>query len=323
MKLTVKNFLRITLLCLAAWPGALIAASDYPNRAITMIVPYPAGGVTDLGARAVAESMEKHLKQPLVVVNKVGGATTIGGYAVASSKPDGYTLGFFPLAATIPEAYSYFQEAPYSSKDLQPICGAVASAYTITVKEDAPWKSLKELVEYARKNPGMKAGTGGKQTRQYMFLTMLNRTEKTGFVGVPFAGDPQNMSALLGGHTSVGLIDFSVVKSLADAKRVRVLAVLTEKRVDFAPDVPTVMELGYPVVYLSVLGIVGAKGIPNEIVHKIDSLVAKISNEPEFQTRIRNVTLQINYQDTAIYQKSLAKYKESILTFFKEEGLAK
>ena len=323
MKRGAGIFILIMLLCFAVWPQGLRGATDYPNRAITVIVPYPAGGVTDLGARALAESMEKHLKQPVVVVNKVGGGTTVGGYAVASVKPDGYTLGFFPVAAAIPEAYIYFQEAPYSSKDLRPISSAVATAYTITVKEDAPWNSLKELIEYARKNPGIKAGTGGKQTLQHMLLTTLNRIEKTGFVGVPFAGDPQNLAALLGGHTSVGLMDFSVAKSVADAKRIRVLAVVTEKRADFAPDVPTVMELGHPIVYVSILGLNGPKGLPDEIVQKIEGLVAKICSESDFQTRIRNTALQINNQDAATYQKSLARYKENVLAHFKEEGLVK
>jgi tripartite-type tricarboxylate transporter receptor subunit TctC len=318
-----KILLPIMLLSLIGWPHGLMAAGDYPNRAITLIVPYPAGGVTDLGARALAESMEKHLKQPVIVVNKKGGGTTIGGYAVASAKPDGYTLGFFPVAAAIPEAYIYFQDAPYSSKDLRPISSAVATAYTITVKEDAPWNSLKELIEYARKNPGIKAGTGGKQTLQHMLLTTLNRVEKTGFVGIPFAGDPQNLAALLGGHTSVGLMDFSVAKSVADAKKVRVLAVVTEKRADFAPDVPTVVELGYPIIYVSILGLNGPKGLSEEVVQKIEGLVAKICTESDFQTRIRNTALQINYQDAAAYQKSLAKYKENVLAHFKEEGLVK
>ncbi len=327
MRPVAKRFLSIMLLCLITWPviwpGAASAASDYPNRAITLIVPYPAGGVTDLGARAVADSLEKHLKQPVVVVNKTGGGTTIGGYAVASAKPDGYTLGFFPVAAAIPEAYAYFQDAPYSSKDLRRVCSAVATAYTITLKEDAPWKTLKELIEYAKKNPGMKTGTGGKQTLQSMLLTTINKTEKTGFVAVPFAGDPQNLAALLGGHTQVGLFDFSVAKSLWDAKKLRVLAIVTEKRAEFAPNVPTVVELGYPILYVSILGINGPKGIPDEVVQKIDDAVAKISKEPDFQTKIHNTSLQINYQNATMYEKSLATYRTNVSNFFKEEGLIK
>ena len=323
MKRITVLFLSIGFFCLVWWQGVSQAASDYPNRAISLIVPYPAGGVTDLGARAVAESLEKHLKQPVVVVNKTGGGTTIGGYAVASAKPDGYTLGFFPVAAAIPEAYAYFQEAPYSSKDLRRICSGVATAYTISVKEDAPWKTLKELIEYAKKNPGMKVGTGGKQTLQSMLMTSINKTEKAGFVTVPFAGDPQNLAALLGGHTQVGAFDFSVAKSLWDAKKIRVLATVTEKRAEFAPNIPTVVEIGYPILYVSVLGINAPKGIPDEAVQKIDALVARISKEPDFQTKIHNTALQINYQNAETYEKSLNTYRTNISNFFKEEGLVK
>ncbi len=303
--------------------GSWAAGSDYPTRAVTMVCPYPAGGVTDLGARTLAEGMEKHWKQPVVVVNKVGGGTTVGGYAVSSSKPDGLTLGFFPTSAMIPEAYTYFQEAPYTSKDLRMISGVVGAVLTVTVREDAPWNSLKELVDYAVKNPGVKAGTGGRQTVQHMLLTVLNKTKKTGFVIVPFSGDPQNLTSLLGGHTSVGCMDYSVVSSLVEAKKVKVLAVLSDKRVDFAPKVPTVVELGYPIVYVPILGVVAPKKTPEEIVEKIDNLIARVCSESDFQTKMRKIPLQVMYQNSSLFEKTNMKYKDDILAFFKEEGLVK
>jgi len=104
---------------------AYAASSTYPDRPINLVVPFLPGGVTDLGARALAEPLEKLLKQSVVVVNKPGGATTVAGNYVATSKPDGYTLGFFPDMASTPEVFSYFYEAPYSSKDLKPICSAM------------------------------------------------------------------------------------------------------------------------------------------------------------------------------------------------------
>jgi tripartite-type tricarboxylate transporter receptor subunit TctC len=300
------------------------AGSEYPTHSVTIVVPYPAGGATDLAARTLADALEKHLKHPFLVINKVGGATTVAGYAVASAKPDGYTLGYFPPAAAIPEAFTYFQEAPYSSKDVRPISGVSAVVQTVAVKEDAPWSSLKELVEFAKKNPGIKVSTGGKQTVPHMFLTTLNKIEKTGFVGVPFAGDPPNLAALMGGHVSVGILDYSPMKPVVDAKKLKLLAVVTsDKRVDFIPSVPTAMELGYPVVFLPILGLVGPRGIPEEIVEKLDAVVAKIVTEQDFQTKMRNMTLQINHRNSASYERSLAKFKDNILVFFKEEGLVK
>jgi tripartite-type tricarboxylate transporter receptor subunit TctC len=306
------------------WTNAFAAGPEYPTRAITMVVPYPPGGVTDLAARTLAEAMERQLKHPVTVMNKVGGATTVGGYTVSSSKPDGYTIGFFPPAAAIPEAFAYFQEAPYSSKDIKPISSVSAVVQTLAVQNDAPWNSLKELVEYARKHPGIKVSTGGKQTVPHMFLTTLNKMDKTGFIGVPFAGDAPNLTALLGGHVTVGIMDYTVLKPLVEAKKLRLLAVVTsEKRVDFVSAVPTAVELGYPVVFLPILGVVGPKGIPEEIVAKLDSVVAKICAEPDFQAKMRNIPLQINNQNSAAYEKSLTKFKDNILAFFREEGLVK
>ncbi len=304
---------------------ALSAGSkEYPNRTVTIIVPYPPGGGTDLTARALAEGFQKHLKQPFVVVNKVGGATTVGGYAVASAKTDGYTLGFFPPAATIPEAYTYFQEAPYSSRDIKPISGLQPPIQSVAVKDDAPWQSLKELVEYARNNPGIKVSTGGKQTTPHMFLAILNRFEKTGFVGIPFAGDPPNLAALMGGHVSVGILDYSAMRSLVEAKKLRLLAVVTsEKRIDYIPTVPTGIELGYRIPYWPINGLVGPKDLPQEIVETLDHTVAKICTEQDFQAKIRNMTVQIDYQNSASYERTLAKFKESVMAFFKQEGLVK
>jgi tripartite-type tricarboxylate transporter receptor subunit TctC len=276
----VSLFLGLLLtLFLGTSPQA--ASPDYPDRTISIIVPFPPGGSTDLAARALAESMERHFKRPVVVVNKVGGGTTVGGYAVASAKPDGYTLGFLPPGAAIPEAYTFFQEAPYTSKDLKFISATAAPLISVAVKEDAPWNSFKEFIEYAKKNPGLKVGSAGKHTVQHMLVTTLNKMEKAGLVAVPFSGDATNLPAMLGGHTSAAMMDYSALKSLVEGKKVKVLAVVTNKRAEFAPNIPTVVELGYPVIYVPLLGLSGPKGLPEEIVERLQNLVAKICMEQD------------------------------------------
>ncbi|MBN1103213.1 MAG: tripartite tricarboxylate transporter substrate binding protein, partial [Deltaproteobacteria bacterium] len=142
------NLLVSLALVLTLCLGILPASAEYPERAITIVVPYPPGGVTDLGARALAEALEKGLKQPVVVVNKAGGATTIGGNAVVTAKPDGYTLGFFPSSASIPEVYTYFYQAPYSGKDLRPVAKVAIPVLTISVKGDSPINSVKDFVAF-------------------------------------------------------------------------------------------------------------------------------------------------------------------------------
>ncbi len=300
-----------------------IHAATYPERAITLVVPYAPGGVTDLGARALAEAMEKYFKHAVVVQNKPGGGTTIGGNAIVTAKPDGYTLGFLPTSASLPEVFTYFYEAPYSSKDLRPVCRILAPVLAITVKEDAPWNSLKDLVEYARKNPGLKMGTHGKSTLGYLAMTTVAKAEKVSLVDVPFDGDSKIVPALLGGHVPVGTPAFPAIKSLLDAKKVKVLALCIEKRADFAPEIPTVVELGYKLAFISYLGVFGPKGLPDDLVKKIDEVVHKISEEQAFRTKINNMGTQLNYETTDSFEKSLIRYRENLQSFFKEEGLVK
>ena len=300
-----------------------IHAATYPERAITLVVPYAPGGVTDLGARALAEAMEKYFKQAVVVQNKPGGGTTIGGNAIVTAKPDGYTLGFLPTSASLPEVFTYFYEAPYSSKDLRPVCRILAPVLAITVKEDAPWNSLKDLVEYARKNPGLKMGTHGKSTLGYLVMVTVGKAEKVNFVDVPFDGDSKIVPAILGGHVPVGTPAFPAIKSLLDAKKVKVLTLCIERRADFAPEIPTVVELGYKLAFVSYLGVFGPKGLPDEVVKKLDEVVRKISEEKDFRTKINNMGTQLNYETTSSFEKSLTRYRENLQSFFKEEGLVK
>ncbi len=298
-------------------------AAVYPDRAITLVVPYPPGGVTDLGARALADRMEKNLGKPVVVVNKAGGATTMGGIAVATARPDGYTLGFFPSSASIPETYTYFYQAPYSSKDLRPVSKVGIPVLTIAVKGDSQLNSLKDLVEFARKNPGTKIGIHGKSTLGYLAMRAIAKAENVNLVEVPFDGDTQIVPAILGGHVPAGTPAFPAVRSLIDAKQIKIFAMLLEKRADFAPNVPSIVELGYNFPGGSYLGVFAPKGTPDEIVKKLNDVIGKIAQDPEFRSKIHNMGTQVSFEDTKSFERSVNQYKESLQTFFKEEGLVK
>lgn len=126
-----------------------------------------------------------------------------------------------------------------------------------------------------------------------MFPATSNRTEKAGFAIVPFSGDSTNLAALLGGHIEAAVIDYSAIRSLVEAKKLKALAVVTSIRAEFAPNVPTVEELGYPSRFLSVIGVVGPKGLPEETIKKIDEVIAKICTEPDFCAKLHNTALGI------------------------------
>ena len=306
-----------------SYPSEVYAAG-YPDRAITLVVPFAPGGVTDLAARAVAEPLEKQLKQPVVVVNKTGGASTVGGYAVASAKPDGYTIGLFPDRTSLPEVFSSQFQAPYSSKDLTPICNFFVPVLALTVKGDAPWNNIQELFDYARKNPGMKVGTHGKGSTADIVRTLMNKMEKTSFIDVPLESDTKMTPAVLGDHIPIGIITFPAIASLYEAKKVKVLAfVAIEKRAPFAPEIPTLAERGYKLTCIPYDGLFFPKGASNEAVKKIDEAMRKIVEEPTFKTWANGMGIQLRYQDTNSFEKFLTEYKQSYETFLKEEGLVK
>jgi len=303
--------------------GVRSVSAEYPERTITVVVPFPPGGVTDLGARAFAEAMEKQLKKPIVVVNRAGGATTIGGNAVATAKPDGYTLGYFPPMASIPEVYSYFYQAPYSSKDLKPVSRIATAVGAICVKGDSPMNSYKDLVEYIRKNPGTKWGINTKTSPSYILMRAIAKAENLNIIDVAFDGDVKIVPAILGGHIPVGSPTYPSVRSLVDAKQIKLIALLVEKYADFMPKVPIIVEFGYRVPPGMANAVFAPKGTPDDIVRKLSDTAAKVSQEPEFRSKLMDLGILPSYEDSKSFEVSIEKEKKELQIFFKEEGLVK
>jgi tripartite-type tricarboxylate transporter receptor subunit TctC len=310
----------------SCWTAVHAAGSDYPNKPITLVVPLAVGGLADVGARILADAMEKQLKQPVVVVNKTGGGTTVGGYAVASAKPDGYTLGYGIQAgaAVMPEVYNFFISAPYSAKDLRTICTVNSFVMGITVKGDAPWNNMKDLMEYARKNPGqLKFAHNGKGGPQYMIMSTIAKAENVRLVDVPYDGDGASIPAVVGGHVPVALPAYALVKQLAEAKKVKVLAVTSDKKIDPASP-PALGELGYRLpIYALPMGLFGPRSLPDAIVNKIDDTVRKIAEDKDFAAKNKSADLMMEYRTTAAAEKYLGQFRDDLIAFFKEEGFVK
>jgi tripartite-type tricarboxylate transporter receptor subunit TctC len=311
-------------LCLLGTPyTSLLRAADYPNKTITIIVPMVAGGQFDLSARVVADAMEKQLKQPVVVVNKTGASGTVGGYAVASAKPDGYTLGYFHNTPVAPEVYSYFYAAPYSSNDLKPIFRGHQLLNVITVREDAPYNTMKEFVEYARKNPGIKYAHNGKASLQYLVMSTIAKAEKLSLVDVPYDGDGAILPALLGGHIPMAIPAYSGIKPLVTAKKFKLLASCTEKRTPFTPDVPSLVELGYKLPYTISVSLYGPKKLPDEVVRKLNDVMGKIVADKDFQKKNADMDMILAYENSDALQKEMDDFKQNVTDFLKDQGLVK
>ena len=301
----------------------LFAQEEYPTKTITIIVPFSPGGSTDLGARAMASFLSKSLSQPVVILNRPGGGATVGGNVVATAKPDGYTMGFLPLSPSIPEFYSYFLGAPYTSKDLKPVSRVISPVAAISVKTDTPFKSLKDLIDHAKRNPGMKYGTTGLGSSPHTMMVTIEKTEGIKFTHITFPGDSDVATAVLGGHIPFGLPHYVAVKSQVEAGNIRILAIYLEKRLELLPQVPTIAELGYKLPYYPYLGVFAPKGTPDIIVKKLDKAIEKVKDDSAFTEKIRDLGMSITYESTESFRNSIAQYKTNIEALFKELGYVK
>ncbi len=322
MRRLMKIFMIVCFMSFFIIPP-LFAQEEFPTKAITIIVPFSPGSQTDLGARALASFLSKSFGQPVVIMNKPGGGAIVGGHAVATAKPDGYTLGFLPLSPSIPESYSYFLGASYTSSDLKPVSRILAPVATLSVKADAPWKSVRELVDHAKKNPGMKYGITGLGSSPHIMIVTVEKAEGVKFTPITFPGDSEIVPAILGGHIPFGLPHFVIVRKQAEAGEIRVLAVYSEQRYDPLPKVPTFAELGYKIPYYPYFGVFAPKETPDNIVRKLDRTIEKIKDDPQFVEKVKNLGIPITYENSENFRNSISQYKANIDSLFKELGYVK
>lgn len=275
-----RAFLGI-LIVLALLLAASAALAAYPDKAVQLIVPWGAGGRTDVIARLYATHVQKFLGQPMVVINKPGGASVIGGDFVAKAKPDGYTLlAITPGTNIFPPIFS---KPPYGPYDFDPIGQVAISTMMIALNPFKPWKNIKELIEGAKKKPGEITYTC--VALKAPQLGFMRWADKAGlqFKFVPAEDDAKAIWGALGGH--VDLVMNSSIASIASqfkAKKLMPLMVFNEKRDPALPDTPTAVELGYDVVAAPYTGIAGPKGMDKAVLEKLREVFKKVIADPEF-----------------------------------------
>ncbi|MFB3884825.1 MAG: Bug family tripartite tricarboxylate transporter substrate binding protein [Thermodesulfobacteriota bacterium] len=252
----------------------------YPTKPVTFIDPITPGGPTDLAIRLIAKEAEKFLGQPVVVANKTGGAGSIGTAALAASKPDGYTIGYLPHSAIylIPliEKVSY-----NTATSFKQIMQFGSFNFGAIVKADSPFKSFKDLIEYARQNPkAATCGTTGPSSVQYLITEFIAKQEKVSFTHISFKGNPEMQTGLLGGHILFGVGDFNY--SLVEAGRIRPLLLLKDEPSAEYPKVPILKDLGYEIACPMLLNIAAPKGTPDAMIGKLEDAFAKAMKEPAF-----------------------------------------
>ncbi len=269
--------------------------NDFPTRPITLQVPWVAGGGTDVGARILASIAEKKIGQPLIVINKVGAGSQVGLTELARQKADGYYLGFVstPHICTIildPE-----RKAAFNLGSFTPIITQVLDPGLIWVKAESPYKTLKDLLDDARKRPGMvRASTTGIMSDDHLAILMIEKAAGVKFRIVHFEGGAQQLTATLGGQVDVSFDNVGSVVLRIRGGQVRGLAVMDKERSKFLSDVPTTPELGYPsVISSSTRGAMGPKGIPQPILNKLQGTFMEAMKDPEHVQKMEKTGLAI------------------------------
>lgn len=277
MKLTV-----VVVLAFAAL-AAPASGQNYPNRPIRLVVPYPPGGGVDIAGRILADLMSQKLGQPVVVENKPGATSTIGVDFVAKSSPDGYTL-----LATNSDGMTIVpnvkRNGPYSvPKDFTFISRLLLVPLTVSVNSQVPVNSMTEFIAYAKSNPGkLRYGTSGVGSGPHFATLLLEKSAGIKMIHVPYKGSGANMNDLVGGHIEVSLNAIQAIAPLASSGKIRMLALTGPTRDPFAPDLPTVGELGMPDATVAIMyGLVGPAGMPPAVVERLRRDVVAVLNSPE------------------------------------------
>ena len=268
-------------------------AQSYPNRPIHIVAPFPAGGGYDFLSRLMAPEMTKSLGQPVIVENKSGANGNIGTDAVAKSPADGYTLlmgGNSPLALNVS-----LYKLPYDPvKDFAPISRVATQPNLLAAHPKVPVKSVAELVQYAKANPGkLTYGSAGNGSPQHLAAELLKQMAGIDMLHVPYKGAAPNAAALLAGEVSIAFNIILLPLPQVQAGKLTGLAVASARRSPLAPEIPTMTELGYPIDIDTWYGLLAPAGTPPEIVEKLNAEAVRILNLPELKERTKSQGIEL------------------------------
>ena len=302
-------------------PG-LAAAQEYPSRPVTLIIPWVAGGPTDIVMRAFADAASKRLGQPIVPENKAGGGGSVGPATMAAiSKPDGYTISQMPDAVY---RVQIMQKTTYDSQsDFTYIIALSGYAFGVTVPADSPFKKWQDVVDYAKANPGkVTYGSTGAAGSLHIGMERISAHSGIKLVHVPFKGSAEVNAATAGGHVMLGCSGSSAMP-LAQAGKVRFLQIWTRNRISQLPDVPTLRECGYPFDIEGPIGLAGPKGMDPKVVQKIHNAFKASLDDPEVLAVLKKLDLFPAYMSGADYKAFLKDNMEVERKILIELGLVK
>ena len=307
-------------LLLAALAGIAFAgaaeAQKFPSRPVTLIVPFPAGGTTDVLLRALASATEKHLGQPIVIENRAGAAGTLGPIQMAGqASPDGYTVAQIPISVfRIPVITRSNFDAV---KEFTWIVGLTGYTFGVVVRADAPWKTFPELLADAKANPGkINYGTPGAGTSLHITMEQIANKQGIKWTHVPFKGNAETNNAVLGGHIHA-VADSTGWGPLVNSGKLRLLVTWGANRTRAWPNVPTLREVGIDIVSVSPFGLGGPKGMDPAVVKTLHDAFRQGLAEPsylEVLTKLDQETFYLNSADYLAYAQRTAAEERRFVT---------
>lgn len=292
MRSIIKRFTGITLASMGILLSFTAIAQEFPNRTITIIVPFSAGGGVDTVARLLAENMKTTLGQAVIVDNKPGGSGMIGALSVVKASPDGYTLLLGSAGETAINPFVYKTKMQYNpSKDLAPISLVTKIPNVLIVNANSPFKTIGDIVDYAKKNPGkLTYSTSGVGNPQHLNGELLDELAGTEMIHVPYKGASGQILDVTGGNVDMTFVSYSGAKNFIESGKVRPIAFTSTKRQDFSPNTPTISEYKPLQSYEleNWFGLFSPANTPEPIISKINAAVTKALKDPALAKKLRD-----------------------------------
>jgi tripartite-type tricarboxylate transporter receptor subunit TctC len=321
MKSLLSSLAAASLVAFATPP---LGAQGYPNQTINLVIPLAAGDAADIACRAMGEELSKLLKVPIIVVNRPGAGGTLGTDSVVKAKKDGYTIVLTNNAALVynriitPESVAY---DPF--KDLTPLGLTTRFPLLLLVRQDAPYKSFNEMVEFAKKNPGkVRVGTVGSGSVGHFTLEIINSITGAGLTMVPFKGASPGVTALLGGHVEGGVLALGTLLSHLKSGSMR--AVLASHKIPEFSDIPTLPQLGYRQNLFGVwLAFFAPSGVPVDVTKALAPAIEKVAKDPAVTAKLAGLGMVQDYLPPEKLFTEIREEHRTVEEIAKKAGLVK
>ena len=309
------------VLALSVWGFSAAPAAEFPDqgRIITVIVPYPPGGATDISARMVAEVMKNELRTSIQVVNRPGATTQVGMTELVRAKPDGYTIAASALAAVNLTYLDPERKAIYTSKSFQPLGNISIPPVVISVKADSPYKTLQDLVAASKAKPEtLKIASSGVLSNNHLAILLFQKASGHRLAIVHFDGGPAGMNALLGGHVDATVGVLPEVLSQFRGGTIRPLGVMDKQESKFLPGVKTLEAQGYKVYHYGATGLAAPGGTPRPVVNILTGALKKACEDEGFLKKMDEMGFPIQYMDPDEYAKFWSDIDQNVAPLIQE-----